>query len=526
MNRPVTVPTDDPLVRRASAVIGGPLGRHARLEVEPWGPVPNPVAVDLDAAPGGIVPGRRAPLRQVLRRRLGEPPDLPAGVYPPRAATPVQRARSSLPVLVWPPVAAVLSLVASGMLILGVIEKAPCFRAGWSVPDAFWRACYADMPFLLSDTALGSGGMPYPTAGTGGQGLTQPVGTGVAMWLTSLLIPPWVEPATRPVWYMAVWTGVVAIMLVLLVVLTAWTARRDPWRAAHVALSPLLVTVALVSTDLLGVVLLAWGMFLWAREHPTAAGVVIGLAAATRTYPIVIPVVLLFLAIRAGRLRPALRTLVTALGTWGGVLLIAGLLTGGSALAAYRAWAGAQARYGSLGFLTTLAGVDLPAGVMTAVSVLGWSAALLVGAVLALMPSRRPLVAEVCLVVLAVVLVSGKSVPVQSSLWLLPFVALAGLRWREHMAWAATEVLYFIAVWLHLGGTFDANRGLPLPWYAAFTLLRDAGILSLVWVVFRRARARPAAGPHISTEDQIRDDPDDLAGPLTGAHDALVVAVQ
>lgn len=524
MTHPGPVPTDDPLVRRASAVIGGPLGRHARLDTESWGPVPNPVAVDLDAAPGGIVPGRRAPLRSALRQRLGEPRVPATEVFPPRPATPVQRARSSISVPVWPPIAAILSLVASGTLIVGVIQKAPCFRAGWTVPDAFWHACYSDMPFALSNTALGSGGLPYPADGVGA--LSQPVGTGMTMWLTSLLIPQWVEPGARPIWYMAVWAGLIAVLVVLLVILTAWTARRDPWRAAHVALSPLLVTVAMVNADLLGVVLLAWGMFLWARERPTAAGIVIGVAAATRTYPIVIPIALLFLAIRAGRLTPALRTLVAALGTWGGVLLVTGFLTGGTVLATYRVWAAAGADRGSLGYLAGIAEVTIPAGVMTATSVLGWSAAFLVGAVLALMPSRRPTVAEVCLVVLAVVLITGKSVPVQSSLWLVPFVALAGLRWREHLVWVATEVLYFLAVWLQVGSTYDANRGLPLSWYAAFTLLRDAGILFLVWVVFRRARARPAAGPYISTESEIRDDPDDVAGPLTGAHDALVVAVQ
>ena len=58
---------------------------------------------------------------------------------------------------------------------------------------------------------------------------------------------------------------------------------------------------------------------------------------------------------------------------------------------------------------------------------------------LALSPGRRPTVAEVALVMLAIVLVTGTALPPQASLWLLPLVALVGLRWRDHLIWAGVE---------------------------------------------------------------------------------------
>ena len=49
-------------------------------------------------------------------------------------------------------------------------------------------------------------------------------------------------------------------------------------------------------------------------------------------------------------------------------------------------------------------------------------------------------IAGVALLVVAVVVITSKNLPVQSSLWLVPLVALAGVPWRDHLVWAAAEV--------------------------------------------------------------------------------------
>lgn len=257
-----------------------------------------------------------------------------------------------------------------------------------------------------------------------------------------------------------------------------------------------------------------------------AAGVVFGLAAVTRTYPILIVLAMVPLAIRTGRVQPALRTVLACLASSAGLLGLAAVPSQLSVLRPYGTWLSAGADYGSWAYLARVLQRDVPVSVVTAAAILGWILAVGAGAALALMPRHRPAVAELALVVVALVIVTGKSIPVQTSLWLVPLVALAGLRWRDHLIWAATEVGYFVAVWLHLGGTYDANRALPLRWYALFSLLRIAGILWLVVVVVRRVRARPAARASIGPEQAVQDDPDDAAGPFAGARDAVVVAIE
>ena len=125
--------------------------------------------------------------------------------------------------------------------------------------------------------------------------------------------------------------------------------------------------------------------------------------------------------------------------------------------------------------------------------------AVVLSGVLVLGAPRTPPLAAVALLAVALVLVSGRSFPVQSSLWLVPLVAMAGLRWRDHLVWALAEGIHFVAVWLYLAGLQNASRSLPPSWYAVALLLRVAA------VVFLAVRAW-----QVATEPSGADDRDPL----------------
>jgi len=155
-------------------------------------------------------------------------------------------------------------------------------------------------------------------------------------------------------------------------------------------------------------------------------------------------------------------------------------------------------------------------------------------------------VAEVSLVMLVVVLVTGKSVPVQAGLWLVPLIALIGMQWRDHLVWAAFESTYFVAVWLYIAGLSKPDRGLPRGLYALLLVFRLAAMLFVVTQVWRVARSRgPAA--EVDPEGEVEaqdgqaddqgheaeeqgdeaeeqgDEVDPLAGPMAGAPDRVLV---
>ncbi len=487
-----SVPSDaDPLVAAASEVIGGPLGRHAQVRTRRW--------------------GGRGP-----RRRLT--------VLPSR------------------PIAAVLAFFAAGLVAFGVVQKGYCLTNGWGGAEVFWHACYSDLPRLYVTSGLITGSLPYSEAPGS---LNQPVGTGLLLWALAQFVPVGPREAT---WFVGLWAVVAALLAAGLTAMTAVTLRRDPWRAAQVALCPLLVTVVLIGPELLGVALVGLGLLLWSRDRMVWAGVAFGLAMSARSYAVFVVLVLVMIAARAGVLRRAARLAGTALLTWLAVLLAVGAAGGSAVLTPYRSWLAAGPEFGAPIYLLQLARVELPLGAVTAVAIAGWIVALLVGAVCVFVPARRPAVAEVLVVVLVVVLLTGKSIPVQATLVLVPIVALARVPWRDVVVWWGAETCYFVAVWLYLGGQDDAARALPAGWYALFLALRCAALAYLAVVVLRSALRRPAAptpdellaaefesasepgpgedaGAEFETDERAlaaRDDPDDVAGPAAGRPDALV----
>lgn len=413
----------------------------------------------------------------------------------------------------WVVPAAVLSVLAAIPVGIGILLRVPCIRSSWHGTEQFWNACYSDLPTTFRDSNVAAGVAAYLQGGAGAPVTGQPPLTGLLLTGIASLVPSGIHDTARLKWYFALW----AVLLTILLLVTVWlvvSSLRVPYAAAHVVLSPVVALGLFVSADFVGVALATAGMWAWGRRRPALAGVLLGLAVTARTYPLLIVVAIGLLALRSGRLR-AFGTMaglaaVTVAGVGGGLWL----LNSEAASSSYSAWVGAGAGYGSPWLLPQLAGHPLPSAVVTVLAVVGWLAALLAGAALALSSARRPSVAEVSLVMLGIILVTGKSFTVQSSLWLVPLVALAALPWRDHLIWATTEAVNFVAVWLVIAATTVPDRGLPNGWYGFFVLARVAAVAWLVVAVWLRARARWG---------DAGDEPDDLAGEMAGAPDRLLV---
>ncbi|MEO8518388.1 MAG: glycosyltransferase 87 family protein [Dermatophilaceae bacterium] len=428
--------------------------------------------------PKSVPPTRADPVVAAASEVIGGP----LGRY----AAPVRHTARSL----WQPAAAVLVGLASLTVAAGVLQKAHCFSKGWNTPDQFWHACYSDLPLVYQTNGLGHA-MPYLP---GAQHLDQPLVTGLVMWLVGLLVPDG-SVMVQQQWYFALSAVLVTVLAMALVAVTVASVPETPWRAAHIALSPVLVLAGLVSLDLLGVLLTSAALWAWGRRRVPLAGILFGLAISARSYPIVLLVAIGLLAVRCGKVAVWRRLVLTALGTWLAVSVPWLLTNADGLLSVYRSWWRGGASYGSAWVVPSLLGHGLSGGAVMWLPVAGWLVALVVGALFALSLDRRPSVAEISLVMLVIVLVSGKSVPVQAGLWLLPLIALVGMQWRDHLIWAGFEATYFVAVWLYIGGLSKPDRGLPVRGYSTLLLLRLVALLFLLVQVWRVARSRPPAEP-------------------------------
>ena len=421
--------------------------------------------------------------------------------------------------------APVLVLLAVAMLAGGVLEKQHCRAQGWSSPDQFWHACYSDIPVLYGSARLGDPDAPTLTEAVSPAGLGQPPLASAAMWVVSRFAGG--SGSGSALRFFDLSTLVLAVLLVSGVVMLAAALRTRRWDAAHLALSPLLLTAALVSYQLLAVALIAGVALAISRGRAVLAGVLLGLGVAAAPQVAVLGAAVLLLApwrrgsagagadaagaadgsagprgadqraagLRAAGLPDAIALAGTAALVWAAtrVVLFSGL--GGGIREAWEGWRGAGPGYGSIWLVPQLLAESRPRqarwwfsaslepGLTTTLSVLALLAVLAVGVWVS--RAGRPGFAPLALMLMAGVLLANTSLPVQASLLLLPLIAASGLAWRDHLVWAVAELAYFVGIWLYIAGQTTPERGLPANFYLVLVLVRLGAI---AWIGIQAGR--------------------------------------
>ncbi len=442
--------------------------------------------------------------------------------------------RLASPAHPWWSAGRVLALVAAVTGALALVRLEHCRTAGWTTPGQFVHTCYSDVAVVYATI----GGTPAAVLGLGaeaGDGVGQPALTTFLLGLVALVAVPVervaaaVAPAAEgvdlgPRVFLDVYAVLAAAALVALVLAVARLAGSRPWDALLVAVSPVVLLSGLVSADLLGVALGALAVVAWARERPVLAGAVLGLAVAARFHVVLVALALLLLALRGQRVREAVTTVSTAAFTWAVVNLPLAVLAPQAWTAPARGWWSSDAGYGSLMVLPRLladegVAVRVPTGAQTALAQAVLTA-VVVGAVAVWVLSApvAPRLPVVVLVLVALSLLVSKTVPVQASLWLLPWAALAVPRWRDHLWWWAAEAAYVVAVWQFLVGLSQSDRALPPGFYAALLVGRLAAVAWLAWCAWQRDR-------HPASDDvrQAAGGGDPTAGVLARGQDRPLV---
>jgi uncharacterized membrane protein len=246
----------------------------------------------------------------------------------------------------WTPLR-VLLLMTVVVCALGYAQKAPCRDTrNWTKEYQYTRMCYSDVVALYGQEGLSGGKLPYVDYPT-----EYPPIIGGAMEFAASFAS--LAAPSHPVYANAHGTTTVvgytmdnraaafydvtallflvaAVVSVLCTALTAGTTRI--WDAALVALAPSMVLHLLTNWDILAVAFAAGGLLAWSRRAPRLAGILFGLGAATKFYPLLFLVPLGALCLRAGRIREFVRTVVatvvTTVAVWVPVWLVAGYFTG------------------------------------------------------------------------------------------------------------------------------------------------------------------------------------------------------
>lgn len=415
----------------------------------------------------------------------------------------------------------VLILLTALAALAGILLKGYCRVNGWETPTQFYATCYSDFPELFRNRGLGSG--VFPIVGSGSQ-FEYPVLIGLIAGVTAWLVPGGDDNA-RALAYFDINTVLLAAVAMVAVLATARMPGRRPWDAAMVALAPGIVLAGSINWDLWAACLLAVGMYLFARQRLVAAGVLIGLATATKVYPVLVLGAILLLAVRTGRWRPLLVTSAAAAAAWVLVNLpfAAANPSGWAFFFQYSADRGAG--YSSAWFAYNLVAGRLGWSGLGADAVSwlsgGFFAAACAGiAAVALTAPRRPRLAQLTFLVVAAFILTGKVYSPQYVVWLIPLLALARPRWRDFLIWQGIEALHWAAIWMYLGQVTSAGssqHNLDMPYYVLAVAAHMAAVAYLMVRVVRDIYD-PAYDP---IRRHHLDDPH--GGPFAGAPDRIRV---
>lgn len=386
----------------------------------------------------------------------------------------------------------------------------------------YTHACYSDIPHLFLGRGFADGLVPYFDRLPGDmQYLEYPVLTGlfmqVASWLT---LTPSADPIQqREQMYWMVNAGMLMICAVIIAVCVARTHRRRPWDALLVALAPAFALTATINWDLLAVALTAAAMLMWSRGRAPAFGILIGLATAAKLYPILLLGPLFVLCWRAGKWRELATAAFGAAASWLVVNLPVMLYAPEGWKKFYTFSQERQIDYGSFWLLITQrTGKPIDVDTVNTASVLLMIVMCAGIAGLALAAPRRPRFAQLVFLVVAAFILTNKVYSPQYVLWLIPLAALARPRWRDFLVWQACEVMYFLGIWMYLAYTTsgDKHQGLPQEGYQVAIVLHLLGTLYLCGIVVRDILMPERDGVRCDGSD------DPSGGVLDGAQDVTV----
>lgn len=357
--------------------------------------------------------------------------------------------------------------------------------------------------------------------------------TGLFQWVNAKLTDLWLTgvdagllPGAIPV---AVYFNITALFLAFAWLTTVWavaqTARRRPWDAVLVAISPLVLVHAFTNFDTLATAACAAAILAWSRRRPVLAGVLIGVGGALKLYPLFLLGPLLVLCIRAGKMRSWRATGFASLVTLLVINLpLALLFPHGwreflrlnaergmdpdsiyNVISTFTGWSGFD---GQLAHNETPVGLNLFTGVVFLLC----CAAI---AYVALSAPRRPRLAQLAFLVVAAFLLTNKVWSPQFSLWLVPLAVLALPHWRLLLGWMVIDALVWVPrMFFYLG---PDQKGLPEEWFLGTVVVRDLAVLGLCALVIRQIY-RPSKDLVRSTGE---DDP--AGGVLDRARDARVL---
>ena len=410
-------------------------------------------------------------------------------------------------------------------LVLGFGSKVPCleqhetkpgqYEVLWGDHNEYAQACYTDIVPLYGSEGFDKGFAPYRDHRPDGHWMEYPVLLGYFQYAAAGAAHAWSAGAAHgalpPLAPALVFFAVSALTIAAAWLVVVWASARlagdRVWDVWLVALSPVVFVQAFTNFDGIGVAFLMAALLAWRRNAPLLVGLLAGLGAAVKLFPVLLFFPLLLVALRDKRL-----------GDWGKALAVAAVALVATNLPValrYRdGWAEfflfnkdrpsqegsliylafdyirVQLQHGAVGFL--------PPQKADLISLASFALLLAGIAAVALTARSAPTLEQLTFLTIAAFLITSKVWSSQYSLWLVPLAVLAFPRVWALLGWMVLEFLNWLTRewWFYQsysgGGDPTAER-----LYHLLLVLRDGALVAicaaLVRSFYRSAAAAAAA---------------------------------
>ncbi len=367
-----------------------------------------------------------------------------------------------------------------GTMAIGAASKGPCDSGEWSDLPQYRLLCYSDVVPLLDTEQLRGSRLPFLDPCEARENVNcdeYPVVTMYVMRLAAFISGGEYAPFY---WVNAlILTGFAVATAVMLYV-------ANGSRALYFALAPTLLVYGTINWDLVAVAFATAGLLAFFRRRDRAAGIWLGLGAATKLYPALLVVPLLVQRLRERKPDGAIVLGWSAVGTWLVINLPFAVIAPTAWFTFFRFNTDRPADYDSLWYIACRnRDFCLPVGRINLLSMLAFIA--VTAAVWTIKARRHPDFPRwtLGLPVLVLFLLSNKVYSPQYGLWLLPWFALALPHLWTFLAFSLADVAVFVTRFSWFG-RMQGAPGASHDVFEAMLLLRAAVLLWCVVLWIRR----------------------------------------
>ncbi len=208
--------------------------------------------------------------------------------------------------------------VALVLVIASFVFRAPCVAKLGDLEYSERHLCYTDIYALYGVEGLNQGSVPYFDTRPDGKYVEYPVLTGVWMLVTSRMTHAFVGEADRGTvrgYNTYFWLNQVGFGVLILLAAGALGALVGWRRALLFAAAPTLILHGGVSWDMLAVTPFVLALWAFSRDRHTTSGVLLGIGAAAKLYPIFAVPYLAIQLVRFGKARRAVVLFASSVST-------------------------------------------------------------------------------------------------------------------------------------------------------------------------------------------------------------------